>query len=483
MFDYVMDKLFSVSGFTRRAPECGEAPPMGKGGRLLRSVSFCALLLCPVFRTLESMPCHAADPVVRIDIPSSFNPVGSGARALGMGGAFIAVADDATAASWNPGGLIQLERPEMSVVVSGFHRTEDNCFSENPEANGRETVDKSCINYFSAATPLELWGYSLTVSLNYQRLYDFAREWNFPMTVDVTDGLNNIHQEQQVDYSQDGGLSALGFAGCILLTPDFSLGFTVNVWNDDLTENNWEKSIIEKGWGRFDAYSADFEIYRHDWYSFKGVNANFGFLWSVTGRLTLGAVLKTPFKADLDHRQWSYTTLSYTYPSFSIDFVDESSGEEECTLHMPMSYGIGMAYRASDEFTVSMDLYRTRWDKYKLEDKGGVTTSPVTGKPYAESDVDPTLQVRAGAEYLVIKPGYLIPLRCGLYYDPAPAEGRPDDFFGAALGAGITFERLSLDFAYQYRFGNDVGESILQEYGFSQDVREHYLYASAIYYF
>ena len=46
------------------------------------------------------------------------NPVGAGARALGMGGAFIGVADDATAASWNPGGLIQLETPEVSAVVS-----------------------------------------------------------------------------------------------------------------------------------------------------------------------------------------------------------------------------------------------------------------------------------------------------------------------------------------------------------------------------
>ena len=45
-------------------------------------------------------------------------PVGSGARAIGQGSAFIAVADDATAASWNPGALIQLERPECSVVYS-----------------------------------------------------------------------------------------------------------------------------------------------------------------------------------------------------------------------------------------------------------------------------------------------------------------------------------------------------------------------------
>ncbi len=58
--------------------------------------------------------------VQRLEIPSTFNPVGSGARALGMGNAFIAVADDATAASWNPGGLIQLGCPEVSVVGAFF---------------------------------------------------------------------------------------------------------------------------------------------------------------------------------------------------------------------------------------------------------------------------------------------------------------------------------------------------------------------------
>jgi len=54
----------------------------------------------------------------QIEVNSSPNTVGSGARALGMGRAFIAVADDATAASWNPGGLTQLERPEISLVYN-----------------------------------------------------------------------------------------------------------------------------------------------------------------------------------------------------------------------------------------------------------------------------------------------------------------------------------------------------------------------------
>ena len=38
-----------------------------------------------------------------------------GARSLGFGGAFVALADDATAAFANPAGLVQLSRPEVSL--------------------------------------------------------------------------------------------------------------------------------------------------------------------------------------------------------------------------------------------------------------------------------------------------------------------------------------------------------------------------------
>ena len=47
-----------------------------------------------------------------------FLSVGAGARALGMGGAFVAVADDGTAAYWSPGGLSSLERREVDFMHS-----------------------------------------------------------------------------------------------------------------------------------------------------------------------------------------------------------------------------------------------------------------------------------------------------------------------------------------------------------------------------
>jgi hypothetical protein len=42
--------------------------------------------------------------------------MGVGARALGMGGAFTAIANDATAAFWNPAGLVQLDKKSISTM-------------------------------------------------------------------------------------------------------------------------------------------------------------------------------------------------------------------------------------------------------------------------------------------------------------------------------------------------------------------------------
>ena len=67
--------------------------------------------------------------------------MGSGARAMGMAGAFIAIADDATAASWNPAGLIRLERPEVSIVGAYFDRREDFSSDFHPEIDNPGKMD------------------------------------------------------------------------------------------------------------------------------------------------------------------------------------------------------------------------------------------------------------------------------------------------------------------------------------------------------
>lgn len=98
-----------------------------------------------------------------ISLPPSLNfatspsPVGSGARAVGKGTAFIGVADDATAASHNPGGLVQLERPEVSLVGSYFLRFERQDVTRPETVVEHQTLDHVHLNYLSAAYPFRLF--------------------------------------------------------------------------------------------------------------------------------------------------------------------------------------------------------------------------------------------------------------------------------------------------------------------------------------
>lgn len=421
--------------------------------------------------------CQGAEYMPRVEIPSSPNPVGSGARALGMGGAFISIADDATAASWNPGGLIQLELPEISIVGALFHRIEDNTFDTRPEASGKQTVDKNALNYLSAAYPFQFKNFNMIVSLNYQNLYDFTRKWNFRL---VTEGEDS--SVQNIDYQSEGSLSAVGLAYCIQITPRLSLGTTLNLWDNNLCNNEWDDTRHQWGSGidKGDAYN-EYSI-SHDEYTFSGININFGGLWSINNAFTLGFVVKSGFDADISHSHSLYVYDHFpNLPGFDTEYKNQY--DEDGELFMPWSCGVGLAYRFSDELTFAVDLYRTEWDDFIYTDGDGHEISPITGKPSAESKTDSTNQLRFGAEYLFIMPKYVIPVRGGLFYDPSPAEGSPDDFYGFALGSGFAYKRYIFDIAYQYRFGNGARDYIMENWGFSQDVDEHTLYASFILHF
>ena len=70
-----------------------------------------------VFFTVLMVVFIASSAIAQIGLPiEAFALTGNGARAAGMGNAFTGIADDASAISWNPAGLTQLQSMEASVV-------------------------------------------------------------------------------------------------------------------------------------------------------------------------------------------------------------------------------------------------------------------------------------------------------------------------------------------------------------------------------
>ncbi|MFH0813191.1 MAG: outer membrane protein transport protein [Pseudomonadota bacterium] len=414
-------------------------------------------------------------------IASSPNPVGSGARALGMGGAFIAVADDATASSWNPAGLVQLETPEISIVTVYNNRTENIRYESLPESGGNQTVSTLDINYLSAAYPFVLFNRNMLVSINYQNLYNFKRE----IELDRAYGSSPRNEmKESFDYDRDGSLKTISPAFASQIFKNLSLGITLNFWDDDLGNNKWvtETHTYDSGTFGLTHFHSDLEV--KDTYWLSGVNFNLGLLWRLNGMFSVGTVFKAPFTADLKHNRSStfseYDDLLFGPDKTTVQTQNNSFYE---TLDMPMSYGAGLAVRLNDALTLALDAYHTKWDDFVLHNVDGQNISLVTGKSTSESDVSDTTQVRLGGEYLIIREKSVIPVRAGIFYDPEPAEGDPDDFWGVSLGTGIGYRNIVYDLAYQYRFGKDVRTGVNGAGASSQDVFQHSVYMSIIYHF
>ena len=459
-------------------------------------------------------------------VSGSPNPVGSGARALGMGGAFIGVADDATAASWNPGGLIQLETPEMSIVGSFNQLYEDRHFDQNPGASGKYGLSLRNLNYLSAACPFQLLRKNMIVSLNYQTLYNYNKrhKYNYQYNNHVSshsdlgpviiDTATDTGGARLTKYDSDGYLKALSPAIAIQVTPSLSFGITLNYYHPKLG-SKWDTSYFDTLNGTLDlevstsvggnppvtshsTYAVSWKTWYHDEYRFKTslnpfgfskTSYNFGFLWNLNRYLTLGGVYKTPFTAKVAYKE---TFQSEEYME-NVDDPDDATStispytviaDEHQEIDMPASYGLGLACRFSDQFSLALDIYRTDWQDFVLRQASGREVSLITGRDKHTADTKPTHQVRLGGEYLfMLKNKYIVPVRAGLFYDPEPTADEPDDFYGFSLGGGIANGPVVFDLAYQFRWGNNVREMSLGNEVITQDVTQHTVYASLIYHF
>lgn len=121
--------------------------------------------------------------------------IGAGARALAMGGAFVAAANDATAAFWNPAGLALINDVELSTM----HQTAD---------------DLQSYDFYNIAFKTDAGSYALS--------YLQLGVGDIPIT-----GPNGPAILGQTQYSDKAGLISGGW----MLTPQLALGATLKFLN------------------------------------------------------------------------------------------------------------------------------------------------------------------------------------------------------------------------------------------------------------
>ncbi|MBT7846058.1 MAG: hypothetical protein HN742_29570 [Lentisphaerae bacterium] len=407
------------------------------------------------------------------NLSASPTAVGSGARAMGLGNAFIAVADDATAASWNPGGLSQLERPELSLAIEGMHEHSDMRVSQHPEASGSHSFELADLNYLSLVYPFQRMGRNMVFSLNYLKQYRLGKDLYFHH--EEVSGFGAPFMDiNDIWMKQDGELTSLSPAFGVDVTDRLALGIAVNIWNHGVTgASKFRREVYQElRWGAdgFFWVQETPSIFTSTYEVEKGYSVAIGALYRLSEEWTFGAVAKPAYKLRLDRDDRA--NLLYE----DLDDV----------LEFPWVAGAGVAWRPSDTLTLSSDVTWTQWSEYTLYDDRYLEEenprNPLnSGHSISEAECDDVFTCRFGMEYLIVREESVVPLRCGLAYDPGPAIDQIDEYYTASVGIGYQRGRFMADLAYELRWGDDTGTSIRGVSASQDSLRQRLLLSLIVY--
>ncbi len=158
---------------------------------------------------------------------ANFLKVGTDARGAGLGGAFTAVADNGSAAHWNPAGLVGASQSQLTL--SHFSWLQDvnieNIAISTP-INDRFVIggNFTYVNYGTIA------GYSESnIATGDIGVYDFAGSVSFGMQMTDNLGLGTSVKIIRQSLGDNVSSSAFAFdAGALLKVSDISFGATLN---------------------------------------------------------------------------------------------------------------------------------------------------------------------------------------------------------------------------------------------------------------
>jgi hypothetical protein len=303
---------------------------------------------------------------------ADYNITGAGARAAGFGGAFIGLADDATAIVWNPAGLGQLEKPEASAVVRIISEKAE--FVSNIDATYNESSSQSHFqfNFGSFALPIQISDVNLVLAASFQKQIDlYAKE-----------------ETPSYSYDSKGGANTITPGFALRFGPVFSVGAAANIWTGKTDQTT-----------KYPGSPDDVVTF-----SFSGTNFAIGTLIDLEGLksplpLKFGACFKTPFE------------LSAKYASQNAKLI----------IQMPSMIGLGLSFRIGDNMAIAADYETRAFGKKKIQ-------IMIADQLYGEEDITESgkdlNQFRVGAEYLIVGRAGVIPLRAGFHTVPTILANR-----------------------------------------------------------
>ncbi len=376
----------------------------------------------------------------------SLNSIGT--RALGMGGAFVGLANDGTALYWNPAGLTgqnsRLYVYGTDVIPSGYYKMDAAGVDANIKTN-HYISPNFIVNYTMGNLAFALGVY---VPAGLGAEYDGADLKNLTAPFGP--------------YRWMSKLAVINISPGIAykVNDKFSVGLALNIYYGmfDL-DKPYDTPMDTNGDGVPDALPQYSESSTG-----LGYGVTLGLKYDVNKKLSLGATFRSSTKVSMDG------TAELETVNMKDDFTRD--------VTWPMWIAGGVAYHPKSNMTVTFDAQYSNW---KALDK--LTAKYNTwGEGVFVLNWDNAIQYRVGFEHAISK---AFTYRLGYYYDPAPAPDATLNILfpsstNNALTAGFTYSmgKIQLEAGGEYLMGAErevksepgnamPGKHLLNVYSFS----------------
>lgn len=380
-----------------------------------------------------------------------------GARSMGFGGAFVALADDATAAFSNPAGLVQLLRPEVSIEGRSWSYSTPFTVggrAENlPSGNGIDDTaglrtatseyDVTGLSFLSLAFPKGNWSFAFF-------RHQYADLEFFSETQGLFGGGTDCCQTRLYDQrsTSDLNIVSYGFSAAYRINDRFNVGLGAVFYDASLEANVadfiWDDDTPESFYAP-NSYLPERSHINERLYS-DGIDFTLaaGFLWKPSETFSIGGVYRQGLKAKIGSVETAGEAIDFGVPPGSVIFR-----ESGIPVEFPDIYGLGFAYRGPDgRLTVSF-----QWDRVEYSDIPRSLSLD-------DQTIDDTDELHLGAEYVFLGSTPIIALRLGTWLEPdhqmrATADvpflrallppGEDDMHYAAGLG--IAWQHFQVDLA------------------------------------
>lgn len=465
---------------------------------------FCATILLSTYISAQNY-----NDAIRLGFPG----LGSNARALGMGNAFNALSDDASASFFNPAGFGLLKKMEFSGGLSFTNYDNTTTFFENQT---QDNTTNTSLNRISFALPFPTFQGSLVFGLSYHNSKDLSSIVKFdgfnrgtnskiqsllgteiPYDLFLTDeNFNTIingNLNQSGDILNSGGIDNWTLSGAIEVQKNFFVGGNLTVINGSFESAN---DFYEDDTGNFyqgetaagEPQTTDFKTFYFNntlkW-DLGGWNAKLGFLYQFEDMARFGATVQFPK---------TFTVNEEFLVNGSSEFGTGQFYELDSEYYSDeVAYDIVTPFELTGAFAVNLkgiilsaEATFIDYSQLKFENPEGLSSSYISDVNKEIKDILTTaINYNLGAEYTI--PAIGLRIRGGFINQPSPFDGDDSDYVRKFLTAGLGYlanGTVGIDVAYAYGWWKDLGDN----YGSGlsrtfQDVKVHNIMLTTTYRF